>query len=57
MGQPKASQPVECEVLAGVFPLHNHQQGYGGTQAVYLVNNTQDKQVYFQHFKPEVQLL
>ena len=46
---PEAGQPVECEVLDGVLPLHDHQQGYGGTQAIYLVNNTQDKQVYFQH--------
>ena len=46
---PEAGQPVECEVLDGVLPLRDHQQGYGGAQAVYLVNNTQDKQVYFQH--------
>ena len=42
----EAGQPVECKVLDGVLPLRDHQQGYGGTQAVY---NTQDKQVYFQH--------
>ena len=46
---PEAGQPVECKVLDGVLPLRDHQQGYGGTQAVYLVNNTQDKQVYFKH--------
>ena len=40
---------MECVVLDGVLPLRDHQQGYGGTQAVYLVKNTQDKQVYFQH--------
>ena len=40
---------MECEVLDGVHPLHHHQQGYGGTQAIYLVKNTQEKQVYFQH--------
>ena len=46
---PESGQPVECKVLDGVLPLRDHQQGYGGTQAVYLVNNTQDKQVYFKH--------
>ena len=45
---PKANLPVGCEVLDGVLPLHHHQQGYGGTQTVNLVNNTQEKQVYFQ---------
>ena len=35
--------------MAGVLPLHHHQQGYGGTQSIYLVNDTQEKQVYFQH--------
>ena len=40
---------MEFEVLDGVLPLRDLQQGYGGTQAVYLVNNTQDKQVYFKH--------
>ena len=46
---PEAGLPVGCEVLDGVLPLHHHQQGYGGTQTVYLVNNTQEKQAYFQH--------
>ena len=46
---PEADQDVGCAVLDGVLPLQQHQQGYGGTQTVYLVNNTQDKQVYFQH--------
>ena len=46
---PEAGLPVGCEVLDGVLPLHHQQQGYGGTQTVYLVNNTQEKQVYFQH--------
>ena len=40
---PEAGQPVECEVLDGVLPLHHHQQGYGDTQSVYLVNSTQEK--------------
>ena len=54
---PEAGRPVECEVLDGVLPLHHHQQGYGGTQSVYLVNNTQEKQIYFQHkISPKVQL-
>ena len=48
-GPLEAGQPVECKELDGVLPLRDHQQGYGGLQAVYLVNNTQDKQVYFQH--------
>ena len=47
--RPEADLEVGCEVLEGVLPLQHHQQGYGGTQTVYLVNNTQDKQVYFQH--------
>ena len=46
---PEADQEVGCAVLDGVLPLQHHQQGYGGTQTIYLVNNTQDKQVYFQH--------
>jgi len=46
---PEADQDVGCAVLDGVLPLQQHQQGYGGTQTVYLVNNTQDKQVFFQH--------
>ena len=54
---PEAGQPVECEVLDGVLPLHHHQQGYSGTQSIYLVNNTQEKQIYFQHkISPKVQL-
>ena len=40
---------MECEELEGVLPLRDHQQGFGGTQVVYLVNNTQDKQVYHKH--------
>ena len=46
---PEGGLLVGFEVLDGVLPLHHHQQGYGGTQAVYLVNNTQEKQVYLQH--------
>jgi hypothetical protein len=42
--QPKADLEVGCEVLEGVLPLQHHQQGYRGTQTVYLVNNTQEKQ-------------
>ena len=42
-GNPReAGQPVDCVVLDEVLPLRDHQQGYGGTQAVYLVKNTQD---------------
>ena len=49
---PEASLPVGCEVLDGVLPLHHHQQGYGGTQAVYLVN----RYISNTRLLPEVQL-
>ena len=45
----KPDLSVKCKVLDGVLPLQDQQQGYGDTHTVYMVYNTQDKQVYHKH--------